>query len=198
MERAFSHTSSAVSAKLLIDVQLPVNDLRNFIRTCSFDGTFFAALAGLAVKVWNSLSDDSHIVQIWLHTVVRASAYCDLKFMRQCNLAITLIESLKNLLGDPIGIQKSILTGGSLAGYYRSDLCSCSSCLQTFLRNKFLKLFDLFVGDSLDLHGKPGRVGKISVAEFLCCFRHTSVLCRCHLSVYSDHPCRKFIRPPVI
>ena len=159
VERAFSHTSSAVSAKLLIDVQLPVNDLRNFIRTCSFDGTFFAALAGLAVKVWNSLSDDSHIVQIWLHTVVWAAAYCDLKFMRQCNLAITLIESLKNLLGDPIGIQKSILTGGSLSGYYRSDLCSCSSCLQTFLRNKFLKLFDLFVGDSLDLHGKPGRVG---------------------------------------
>lgn len=55
----------------------------------------FTALAGLAVKVWNSLSDDSHIVQIWLHTVVWAAAYCDLKFMRQCNLAITLIESLK-------------------------------------------------------------------------------------------------------
>ena len=37
-----------------------------------------------------------------------------------------------------IGIQKSILAGGSLAGYYRPDLCSCSSCLQIFLRNKFL------------------------------------------------------------
>ena len=100
---------------------------------------------------------------------------------------------------EPIPVSDLVVgIGGSLAGYYRSDLCSCSSCLQTFLRNKFLKLFDLFVGDSLDLHGKPGRVGKISVAEFLCCFRHTSVLCRCHLSVYSDHPCRKFIGSPVI
>ena len=70
--------------------------------------------------------------------------------------------------------------------------------IQTFLRNKFLKLFDLFIWDSLDLHGESGRVGKISVAEFLRCFRHTSVLCRCHLSVYGDHPCGKFIGSPVI
>ena len=78
-------------------MQLPVNDLHHFIRTCSFNGTFFTALAGLAVKVRNPLSDDPHIVQIWFHTVIRASAYCDLKFMRQCNLTVAFIESPENL-----------------------------------------------------------------------------------------------------
>ena len=97
MEWTFSHTSSAVSAKLLINVQFPVNDFRHFVWTCSFNGTFFAALACLAVKVRNPLSDDPHIVQIWFHTVIRASAYCNLKFMRQCNLTVAFIESPENL-----------------------------------------------------------------------------------------------------
>ena len=64
MEWTFSHTPSAVSAKLLINVQFPVNDFRHFVWTCSFNGTFFAALACLAVKVRDPLSDDPHIVQI--------------------------------------------------------------------------------------------------------------------------------------
>ena len=146
----------------------------------------------------HSCAHDAQIVQGRLYAVIGTAACCDLEFMRQGYPTIALIEACMDFIAQRIGIIQTILTGGSLAGYYRSDLCSCSSCLQTFLRNKFLKLFDLFVGDSLDLHGKPGRVGKISVAEFLCCFRHTSVLCRCHLSVYSDHPCRKFIGSPVI
>ena len=97
MEWTFSHTPSAVSAKLLINVQFPVNDLCNFIRTCCFNGTFLTSFAGFNIKMWDSLSDDPHIVQIWFHTVIRASAYCDLKFMRQCNLTVAFIESLENL-----------------------------------------------------------------------------------------------------
>ena len=97
MERTFSHTSSAVSAKFLINVQFPVNDFCHFVWTCSFNGTFFTALAGLAVKVRDPLSDDPHIVQIWFHTVIRTSAYCDLEFMRQCNLTVAFIESPENL-----------------------------------------------------------------------------------------------------
>ena len=96
MERTFSHTPSAVSAKLLINVQFPVNDFRNFVWTCSFNGTILTSFAGLHLKMWDSLSDDPHIVQIWFHTVIRASAYCDLKFMRQRNLTIAFIESLEN------------------------------------------------------------------------------------------------------
>ena len=97
MERTFSHTSSAVSAKLLINVEFPVNDLRNFIRTCCFNSTFFTAFAGLAVKVRDPLSDDPHIVQIWFHTVIRASTYCDLEFVRQCDLTVAFVESPENL-----------------------------------------------------------------------------------------------------
>ena len=97
MEWTFSHTPSAVSAKLLINVQFPVNDFRHFVWTCSFNGTFFFFFSCLAVKVRDPLFDDPHIIQIWFHTVIRASAYCDLKFMRQCNLTVAFIESPENL-----------------------------------------------------------------------------------------------------
>ena len=96
MERTFSHKPSAVSAKLLINVEFPVNDLCNFIRTCCFNSTFLTSFAGFNIKMWDPLSDDPHIVQIWLHTVIRASAYCDLKFMRQRNLTVAFIESSEN------------------------------------------------------------------------------------------------------
>ncbi len=87
-----------------------------------FDGTFFAAFTDIGVHLGDFLADDADIVQVWLDTVVWAAAYCNLKFVGKGNIPVAFVEALVDFLGNGVGIQKSVLAGGSLAGYYRTDL----------------------------------------------------------------------------
>ena len=77
-------------------MEFPVNDLRHFVWTRRLDGTFFTSFTDFTVKMWDSLSDDPHIIQVWFYTVIWTAAYCDLEFVWQSNLAVTFIESLEN------------------------------------------------------------------------------------------------------
>ena len=143
-----------MSARFFVDLDLSINDLCNFVWTRGFDRTFFAAFADICVDFRDPLSDNPDIIQIRFDTVVRTAAYCDLEFMRQCDIAVSFIKTFVDFLGDRIGIQKSILAGCSLAGYHRTDFCSRSSCHQSFFCDELLEFFNLIIRDSLDLYGK--------------------------------------------
>ena len=140
MERTFSNTAAAVLAGFFIDLNFPIYDLCHFIGASRFDGAFFATFTDVYVHFRNSLTDNAYIIQIWLYTVVWASAYCNLKFMWQRHISIAFIKAFVDFCRDCVGIQKSILTGGSFAGHYRTDLCPCSCLLYTSWKDDTMDL----------------------------------------------------------
>ena len=187
-----------MSALLFTDLNFSVCNFCNVIRTCRFYRTFFTAFAHICVNHRNSLSDNSHIIQIRLYTVIRTSTYSNLKFMRQCNLSVSFIKTLINLLRKCIGIQKTILAGCSLAGYHRTHFSTGSSRHQAFFCNKLLKFINFIIWNSLYLHRKSCCIQEIPIPEFLCRICHTAMLCSCYLAIYSKHTCRKQICSSVI
>ena len=118
--------------------------------------------------------------------------------MWQCHISVAFIKALVNFFRDCVRIQKSILTGGSFAGHYRTDLCPCSTCYQAFFRYKFLKFFNLIVGNSRDFHRKSGGIQNLTAAKFFCCICHTAMLCCSYFSICRENSCRKQIGSSVI
>ena len=76
----------------------------------------------------------------------------------RATFAVAFVEALVDFLGNGVGIQKSVLAGGSLAGYYRTDFGSGSTGYQAFFGDKLLEFFNLIIGNPLNFHGKSGGV----------------------------------------
>ena len=150
------------------------------------------------MKFRDSLTDDSQIIQVRFYTVIRASTYCDLEFMRQFDVMISHIKTMMDLLRDTKGIQQTILTGGSLTGHDRSHLRTGSSGGQSFFCDKLTECFYIFIRNALHLHSQSGGECQITVSKFFCGVCQASVLCHSHLSVHSDHTGGKVIRSLVI
>ena len=96
MERTFSNTAAAVFTYVFVNLNLPINHLCHFVWTGSLNGTFLAAFTYICIDVWNSLSNNSYIIQVWFHTVIRTATHCNLKFMRKCNLPVAFIKTSVN------------------------------------------------------------------------------------------------------
>ena len=158
MERAFSYAASAVAAGVFVDLDFSVHYFCCFVWTGGFDGTFFAAFTDIGVHLGDFLADDADIVQVWLDTVVWAAAYCNLKFVGKGNIPVAFVEALVDFLGNGVGIQKSVLAGGSLAGYYRTDFGSGYTSYPAFFGDKLLEFLNLIIGNPLNFHGKSGGV----------------------------------------
>ena len=193
MEWTFAYTSSAVAAGFCSNPDLAIYDFCHLVGTGIFYGTFLTAFAFLCIYDRNTLSDNPHIIQIRFDTVIGTSAYCNLEFVGKHHITISFIKSVKDLFRQCIGIQQSILTGSSLTGYYGTHLRTSPTGNQTFLCNKFLKLFNLFIRNSLHFYRKSCGIGKHSIAIFFCCVCHKSVLRCSYLSVYCDNSCRKIV-----
>ena len=73
-----------------IDRDLAVHHLRHFDRAVHFDLADFTAAAFLRIDLRYSLADDSEVVQIRFHTVIRASAHRNLKLMRKFDTAVAV------------------------------------------------------------------------------------------------------------
>lgn len=57
-----------------------------------FNLTFLTSPAFLCIRFWDSLADNSHIIQIRLYTVIWTSANCDLEFVREYHIVIAYIK----------------------------------------------------------------------------------------------------------
>ena len=77
---------------ILIDRDLPVDHFRHMDRAVILDLTYLASPAFLQVDLRHSLTDDPKIIQVRLYAVIRAAAHCDLKFMRQLDLTVTVVK----------------------------------------------------------------------------------------------------------
>ena len=73
-------------------------------RTALFNLTVLTASAFLNVRFWDSLADNSHIIQIRLYTVIWTSANCDLEFVWECHIVIAYIKTLMDLLAECKGV----------------------------------------------------------------------------------------------
>ena len=78
---------------VFVNLNLPINHLCHFVWTGSLNGTFLAAYTYICIDIWNSLSNNSYIIQVWFHTVIRTATHCNLKFMRKCNLPVAFIKT---------------------------------------------------------------------------------------------------------
>ena len=96
--------------------------------------------------------------------------------MRKFVSAVSFVETFVDFLGECEGIQKSILAGGSFAGYNRTYQWTGSSCFQTFFCQIFLECVNIFIGDALYLHGLTGSECKNAVSEFFSGFCKTALL----------------------
>lgn len=121
MERALSDTASAVVAVLAVDNKLSVLDGGSLHRAGRLNLADLAAVAEIAVELRDSLADDTQVVEVWLYAVVGAAADRNFELMRKLYAGIAVVEDLVDLVGQRIGIQKSVLAGGSLAGYNRAS-----------------------------------------------------------------------------
>ena len=84
-------------------------------RTALFNLTFLTSSAFLNVRFWDSLADNSHIIQIRLYTVIWTSANCNLEFVWEYHIVIAYIKTLMDLLAECKGVDQTILAGCSLA-----------------------------------------------------------------------------------
>ena len=67
-----------------VNKYLAVNNLWQTDWTGSFNLTFLTAFAEICVWLRNTLTVDTKVVQGWLDTVVRTSAYSNLELVREC------------------------------------------------------------------------------------------------------------------
>ena len=113
--------------------------------------------------------------------------------MGKLYLAVSLIKSVMNFLGQPEGIQQSILAGGSLTGYYRAHLGTGSSGYQTGFSDKLTELIDLVIGNSGNLHRQTRGIRYRTISVFLRRLCDHSLLLGRNLSVYRDNTGRKIV-----
>ena len=91
------------------------------------------------------------------------------------------------------GIDQSILAGRSLTGNHRTHLGTGSSAAHACRLDRCLELVDLFIRNSLHLHGQSGGKGHDSVSIFLCRVCDRTHLSGGDFSVYSNNPGGKII-----
>ena len=170
----------------LIAVKDAVYDFGCTDRTgCSY-AALLAALAAAFIKVRDALTDDTEVVQIRLHAVVRAATDRNLEFVRKRDAMVALVKTMVNLLGQCKGVKQAVLTGRSLAGDDRTDLCTGTAGLQACLCDVGLKCLDIFIWNALYLHGKAGRKRHISISILFCGFCQARHLRCIYLSIYRD------------
>ena len=98
-----------------------------------------------------------------------------------------------NLLGKLEGIQKSILTGGSLTCYNRTYLGAGSSCYQAGFCDVFTEVVNLVVRNPLYLDSQTCGKGYNPVAELLCGLTDNLLLLCGDLTVDGDNTSGKIV-----
>ena len=89
--------------------------------------------------------------------------------------------------GQGVGIDQTVLAGGTLTGDHRADLGAGAAGLQTGLLPEELPHgLDIFKGDTLDLHSQAGGHGNFAAAETLGRLRDDTALLCGDLSVAGD------------
>lgn len=117
-------------AFFLITVKDAIHNFGRADRTGRSYAALFASFAAAFIKVRDTLADDAEIVQIRLDTVVRAATDRDLEFVRKRDAMVALVKTMVNLLRQCKGVKQAVLTGRSLAGDDRTDLCTGTAGLQ--------------------------------------------------------------------
>ena len=78
LEWAGIDAASAVVADILIDGQNTIHYFCSFYRTCVFNLANFASTAQICFKAWDSLSNDTQVVEVWFYAVVWTTAILNL------------------------------------------------------------------------------------------------------------------------
>ena len=127
-----------------------------------------AALAQVLVDQGHLLAHNAHVVQVGLDAVVGAAAHGDLELVGQLDLVVAHKEALVDLLRQGVGVDETVLAGGTLAGDHGAHLGAGAAGLQTGLfPQELAQGLDVLKGHTLDLHGETGGHGNLAAAEAL-------------------------------
>ncbi len=94
----FPFATPAAVACFVVHLQHTFFHFRRLDRASCLHLAFFASAAFGKIKQRHSLPDNAQVIQIRLHTVVRAAPHSDLKFMRQSDIVVSFIETLMKFL----------------------------------------------------------------------------------------------------